>query len=308
MPSPGGRDHLRVLSFVLLVALPSLSPAQEPEKEDEPPLQEESVPSQEPSAKRVVTAFPDGDVYPIYGADPHRTGNGAMLSFYSRTEIAESSGTRTGLKAGGRFGVVRWDPPAPGGRSWQVSIDAGLDAMFDSKNKLDNIGWDGNYGFTVTTASSSRFAFKLGLLHLSAHVGDEYMERTGRTRIDYSREELALGTRYLIAPRWSAYGEIGVAYKQLTEEQARWRVQGGVEWESARTFLRGLFVGYAALDLQFWQERDWRPDVTLQGGLAAKPHGLTWRFGVEYSNGRPPLGEFFADTEARFTLGIWVDF
>jgi hypothetical protein len=133
------------------------------------------------------------------------------------------------------------------------------------------------------------------------------MERTGRTRIDYSREELVVGARYRIAPRWSAYAELGAAYKQLTEEQAPWRWQGGLEWESARTPLGGRFVWYAAADVALWQERDWRADLALQGGLAAKDGGRTWRFGVEYTNGRAPLGEFFQDTEARFTLGFWVD-
>jgi Protein of unknown function (DUF1207) len=308
MRGPGARSPFGVLACALLPLFPFPVSALEPQKELTPPLVEDVAPEEDAPGK-VASFFPDGDIYPAYVADPHRTGNGAMLHFYSRSEIASSSGSRTSLKAGGTFGVVRWDPPAPGGRSWQISIDAGLDAMFDSRHKLENIGWDGNYGFFATTASSSsRFAFRLGLLHCSAHVGDEYAERTGRTRIDYSREEVAVGARYRLAPRWSAYGELGAAYKELTEEQAPFRIHGGAEWESLRTILRGRFVWYAALNLALWQERDWRPDVTLQGGLTAKGSSLTWRIGAEYANGRPPLGEFFADTEARFTLGMWADF
>jgi Protein of unknown function (DUF1207) len=302
----------RLLAVALLVCLPSFAPGQEPEREEHPrPPEAENVPSDVPSeergGKRIVTLFPGGDIYPAYVADLHRTGNGVSISFYSRSEIADSSGTRTGLKAGGRFGVVRWGAESPEGRRWQISIDAGLDAMFDSQHKMDSIGWDGDYGLTATTDSFGRFSYKIGLLHTSSHVGDEYMERTGRTRIDYTREELALGARFRAAPEWNAYAELGIAYKELTEEQARWRWQGGVEWESSRTLLRGHFVWYAAFDLALWQERDWRPDVALQGGLAARGGGRTWRFGVEYSNGRVPLGEFFMDTEARVTLGIWVD-
>ena len=112
-----------------------------------------------------------------------------MALFYTRSEIPDTSGTRTMLKAGGRFGIVRWEAAPGGGRSWQLSLDAGLDAMFDSQNSLDNVGWDGNYGITLTTASASRFAYKLGILHCSSHVGDEYMERTGR----------GPGTRYRIS-------------------------------------------------------------------------------------------------------------
>jgi Protein of unknown function (DUF1207) len=302
-----------VLAFAL--ALARGTAGQAPDEEEWRPPPERDTPleappeptSMEPTPEQTVSFFPGGDLYPVYVADPHRTGNAAMVHFYSRSEIADSGGTRTSLKAGGRFGVVRWDPASPGGRSWQISLDAGLDAMFDSKHKLDSIGWDGNYGFTVTTASAGRLSFKFGVLHCSAHVGDEYIERTGRTRIDYSREELAAGARYRIAPEWSAYGELGLAHKELTEEQAPWRGQGGVEWESTRKVLGGHFAWYAALDLAVWQERDWRPDVALQGGLAAKEGGRTWRFGLEYTNGRAPLGEFFEDTETRFTLGIWVD-
>jgi opacity protein-like surface antigen len=259
-----------------------------------------------PSGKRFVL-FPAGDIFPVYVADPHRPGNAAMVHFYTRTAIFDSSDTRTGLKAGGRFGVFRTDPATPGGRSWQVSLDAGLDAQFDSYQKLDNIGWDGNYGLTLTTASGSRWSFKLGLLHLSGHVGDEYAERVGRERIDYSREEVALGVAYRLGRGWRAYAEGGVAYKQLTEEQAPWRAEGGIEWESRPKLLGGTFAWYAAVDFSATQERDWRLDTAVQAGVASKGPGGTWRLGVEYYDGRVPLGEFFQDTEARFTLGIWVD-
>ena len=71
---------------------------------------------------------------------------------------------------------MRIEPARPDGRVWQVSIEAGLDAYFDSQNRLDAVGWDGNYGLTVTTASSSPIALKIAVLHISAHGGDEYQE------------------------------------------------------------------------------------------------------------------------------------
>lgn len=256
---------------------------------------------------RKLVLFPADDVFPVYIADPHRPGNAATVHFYTHVGIADSSDVRAGLKAGGRFGVLRIDPPVPEGRSWQVSIDAGLDAQFDSYHKLDDIGWDGNYGLTFTTASGGPLSFKLGLLHCSSHVGDEYMERTGRQRIGYTREEVAFGIGYRLSRSWRAYGEAGVASKEGTEEQAPWRAEAGLEYESRPRLFGGRFAWYLALDLASWQERDWRLDAVLQGGIESKAHGRTWRIGGEYSNGRPPLGEFFQDTESRLTLGIWVD-
>ncbi len=276
--------------FFLLLALPTAA----------------QTPAAPPSGTKFVL-FPAGDIFPVYIADPQRPGNAVMVHFYTRTTIFDSSDHRTSLKGGGRFGIFRTEPATEGGRSWQASIDAGLDAQFDSDHKLDNVGWDGNYGFTVTTASGSPWSFKLGLLHTSAHVGDEYIERTGRQRIDYTREEVAFGVAYRLARGWRAYAEGGVAYKELTEEQAPWRAEGGIEWESRPTLLGGKFGWYAAADFSATQERDWRLDTAVQAGFMSKGPGGTWRFGVEYYDGRVPLGEFFQDTEARFTLGIWVD-
>jgi hypothetical protein len=256
---------------------------------------------------KTIVLFPPGDVFPVYVADPDRSGTALGVSFYTHTEIFDSSGVRTALKVGGRFGILRLDPAGPGGRSWQASIDSSFDGQFDSHQKLANIGWDGNYGLTVTTASGGPWSFKLALLHCSAHVGDEYAERTGRQRVDYTRDELSIGFGHRLSPRWRAYGEVAVAYHQLSEEQAPWRAQAGLEYESRPMHFGDRFAWYVALDVAAWQERDGRLDVTLQGGIKTRMHGRTWRFGGEYSNGRPALGEFFQDTEARFTLGLWID-
>ena len=45
--------------------------------------------------------------------------------------------------------------------------------------------------------------------------------------------------------------------------------------------------------------------MTLE--ILARSAGRRFRIGVGYSDARVPLGEFFQDTEARFTLGIWMD-
>ena len=156
--------------------------------------------------------FPAGDVYAVYVADPRRPTNAIIELFYARVRIEDTSTPRTGLSAGGRFGVLRIDSGKPGGRSWQVSIEAGLDAVFDSQNKLDAIGWDGNYGLTVTTASAHPLALKFAVLHQSSHLGDEYVIRTGRMRLNYTREEVALGATWRLARGWHAYGETGAAY------------------------------------------------------------------------------------------------
>ena len=62
-----------------------------------------------------------------------------------------------------------------------------------------------------------------------------------------------------------------------------------------------------ALDLQSWEERDWRLDLALQAGLRFDSLGRVWRLGVQYTDGRVPLGEFFQYTEAALAVGLWLE-
>ena len=115
-----------------------------------------------------LALFPGGDVYPVYVADPHRPTNVVAEAFTIGGGMPATDSPLTRLGAGGRFGVIRIEPAKPDGRVWQVSIEAGFDAIFDSQNRLDVVGWDGNYGLMVTTASSSPIALKIAVLHISA--------------------------------------------------------------------------------------------------------------------------------------------
>jgi hypothetical protein len=204
--------------------------------------------------------------------------------------------------------MLRLEPAAPGGRFWQVSIDAGLDALFDSQFRNDAIGWDGNYGLTVTTATStSPVAFKVALLHLSAHLGDEYEDRTETQRIDYTREEVAFGASWKFHPRWRTYGELARAYIMRSEDQEPWRWQAGVEFEARPTVFGGRMAWYGAADFSALQERDWRLDTALQGGLVTRSGGRTCRIFVQWYDGRVPLGQFSRHSEASVSVGLKID-
>jgi hypothetical protein len=264
-------------------------------------------PAAAPPGRRQFVVFPAGDIVPVYVADPHRPNNVLEERFHTHTEIAETAGLRTALAAGGRFGILRIDPPTRAGRAWQVSIDAGLDAVFDSKHKLDAVGWDGNYGLSVTTASESPWSLRFALQHLSAHLGDEYQDRTGRRRLNYTREEIAAGAVRRFGPRWRAYGEIGGAYKTRSDIRDPWRIQGGIEHEGARRFFRNEFTWYAAADLQSMQERNWRMDVAVEAGMVKWTSARAYRIGASYVDGRPTLGEFTDLSERFLSLFLKVD-
>jgi hypothetical protein len=257
---------------------------------------------------RSIRLFPSGDIYPVYVADPHRPTNAAAFGFYSRTEVDQTASPRPFLAGGGRIGMLRIESSAPDGRFWQVSLEAGLDAMFDNQHRNDAVGWDGNYGFTVTTAAAgSTLGWKAAILHVSSHLGDEYAERTGAVRVDYTREEAALGVAWQFRPRWRAYAELGVAYLMRSEAQQRGRWQGGVEYEAPPAVFGGRLAWYGALDLSAMSERDWRVDHAVQGGLVMRTSGHAYRLYVQWYNGRVPLGQFVQQTEASLAIGMRLD-
>jgi hypothetical protein len=255
-----------------------------------------------------LVLFPAGDVYPPYIADPHRVGFGAQWLAFTRTDIADSGDDRVALRAGGRFGIVRLNPGGRADRGWQLSVEGGFNGQFDIDHSLDNIGWDGRYGLMLTTRQTENAAFRFAVLHDSSHVGDEYGERTGRRRIGYTRHELAAGLSWHPLPSWRTYVEGGRAYQLSNDElQEPGRIQAGVEYESGPGFWNGAAGWYAAADASAMEERRWRTDICVQTGLVWRSGERTWRFGLEWYNGRPPIGEFFKNTEKYISLGLWID-
>jgi hypothetical protein len=254
-----------------------------------------------------VALFPAGDVYPVYVADLHRPTNTVTVGFYSRARIPEAGHQRTLLSGGGHVGVLRIDD-ITGGRTWQISLDAGFDAQFDSQFKNDGLGWDGNYGLTVTTArAGSRLGLKVAILHMSAHLGDEYEERVPTERINYTREEVAFGASWRPHRRWRTYGELGLAYRMRSDDQDHWRLQVGAEVEARPTVLGGRFAWFAAADFSGLEERDWRLDTSVQGGLVTRSGGRAYRLFAGWYDGRPTVGQFTYYSEAAFLMGFKVD-
>jgi hypothetical protein len=255
-----------------------------------------------------VLFLPPGLLYPPAIADPQRIGFGVQWLSYTDASIPDAGNSRVALKAGGQFGILRAGPSGDGGRAWQVDLLGGFNAQFDADHSLDNIGWDGRYGLVVTNGQLRMTSFKLGVLHDSSHVGDEYMERTGRTRIGYTRHELVAGVSVPLSGRWCTYAEGGWGYQLGNSELMKpGRGQAGLEYESCRGPQERCTGWYGAADLSAMEERDWRLDLAVQMGLVARSGERIWRIGVEWYRGRPPIGEFFQYTESYFSLGLWLD-
>jgi opacity protein-like surface antigen len=263
------------------------------------------------TAAHAGTAFqwlPSSNLYPKYVADPRRPEFGVALLAFSDPRLADSGDRRVGLKLGGRFGLLRVHPRERPQDGWQMDIEAGFTGQFDIEHSLDNVGWDGTYGFLLSSTLGHGLSVQLGTKHISSHVGDEYAERTGRQRIGYTREEVAAGAAWSIDGRWRTYAEAGWGFapkEKIGQEPGR--LQIGLEREAAASLGRGRLGWYAALDLGAWEERDWQIDPSLQVGLLVPSGDRRWRIGLGYHGGSVPLGEFFREDETYLALGLWLD-
>ena len=249
-------------------------------------------------------------LYPPYIANPIRPMIAVNVVLVDDNDIFDSGDARYNIRLGARVGFFRFHPVDDSSRGFQIDLEGGFLGVFDRDNSLDNIGWDGVYGALFTWSNGEGFAAKLAMQHDSSHVGDEYAERTGRQRINYTRQEYAFGLSLAGFEHWRIYGEAAWAFDIRNEElQDKWRVEGGLEFEDPDRFRNGKFGYYAAADVMSYEESDWKAEITVQTGLVlpVTNPARTWRFGLEYRDGRSVIGEFFQSRESHIALGMWID-
>lgn len=257
----------------------------------------------------VFSAFPDSDLYPDYVADPLRPQSALMIASVLDSEIPDSGDGRFVLRLGGNFSLFRVHPAGEPNRGLQLDFKGGFFGHFDVDQSLDNIGWDGLYGLMLTWRPTGSLGLRVGTLHDSAHVGDEYAERTGRERIGYTRQEWVAGSCWTPSSRWRAYVEVGWGF-DLEEFQEPLRLQVGVEASGRRRFWNDRASWYAAADVGAYEEWDWDARLTMQAGIAIRTGrgSQRYRLAIEYANGRSALGEFTPHEESTLGLGWFFDF
>jgi hypothetical protein len=290
-----------IVCWLLCGAIAVSATAASGAEKDEP-----SAPANVPS--HLWAVFPPDDFYPQYIADPLRPQSAMLLVGHLSSDIPESGDGRFLLRLGGRFPIARRSPAGEPDRGWQLDFEGGFFGQFDIDHSLDNIGWDGLFGLRLAYKGDGPFVFSVATRHDSAHVGDEYAERTGRRRIGYTREELALGTTWAPSPHWQTYLEVGWGYG-LDEFQDPLRIQLGFVYFGRSRLWKGRIPWYAALDTTVYQENDRQVRASAQLGLIFPTGRGTsrYRLALEMVTGRSILGEFSMHDESYLGLGWYFD-
>ena len=250
--------------------------------------------------------FPQTRLYPSYIANPLRYTFGVQNMRFSKTDIVDTSERRYDLKVGANLGVYR-NQPETLKRGWQVSVGGGFHGQFDPASYEDNVGWDGIISVSLELRHSEALAHRFGIHHISSHVGDELIERTGIVRKNYTRQEIRYGLMWFMLPHWQSYFELGQAYDLRNKHiQKLWRSELGVQYENEK-YWRTDFGWYMAADFSGYEENNWAINTSLHLGILSKVADRSYRIGFELYEGRSTLGEFFLNKEKSISFGIWVD-
>lgn len=255
--------------------------------------------------------IPDKTPYPAYIADPRRPRMEVAVG-YVDTDIPDTSSGMVNLDAGTRITVLRMQRGAKGANEFALDVEGGLFTRFDLINGLDNLGWDGRYGVFLAWDWSDTIAARFGYRHISAHLGDEYIEETGRTRIGYTRDDWRIGLAFHPTQSLLIYVEPSYAWHMGNpDRQEKWALEGGAQYQGPYTLWKNSLAWYGGVHVASWQENGWNPSVACQVGVKLKrdPKRTRMRFGIEAYTGRAVLGEFALDyNETYVTAGFFFDF
>jgi hypothetical protein len=254
---------------------------------------------------------PIGQIYPDYMGDPRRpqTSVGVLMAPGSELSNYFVSGTvRTVLSLGGRVPVVRYT--MANGQAWELAVEGAFFGQFDAAHSLENIGWDGWFGFNIAWRFATSWSTKLHYRHLSSHLGDEFLERTGRERIGYTREDLTVGLAWKALPGGDVYAEFGGQIHTNAERQENLFIQFGAQYRDAQPILWDRLLWQVAVDAQLFEEDSYYPGLTVRGALVLPTDrpGNEFRVALEFHTGRVLIGELSEFKETYLALILAWDF
>lgn len=233
----------------------------------------------------------------------------------SGTVLEELHGNVATLDAtlGGRAAVVRYGSRANGQpEGFEVQLEGAGMPRINLDENWDLESADFRFGVPLIYGSG-RTQWKMAYYHLSSHLGDEFIKRTGiapTSRVNYARDEVVLGFSFFPLPAWRWYAEAGWAF-YADEGADPWEFQFGVDYaQPGPTGVAG--TPFFAINGHLRQEVNYGGSVTAQAGwLWRGKSGRIVRTGLHYLNGKSSQFEFnngLEKFEQQLGAGLWYDY
>lgn len=174
----------------------------------------------------------------------------------------------------------------------------------------DDMGqdWFVGGGFEIRDAPWSA---RIGIIHRSSHLGDEFIEMTGAERIEFGSEQLDMLFAWDVPRIARLYGGGSWIFRsylgwepQLVELGVRDRAlfQAGAdrEWRFTSDPRIALFGG---IDIQAAERTEWDVGVALAAGIGIRSN-RSLRLMARFYDGPSTMGEFFLTPERYYIVEL----
>jgi hypothetical protein len=239
------------------------------------------------------------EVFPPLLADPREIQLALRL-------VTPVSGQNHGeIAVGDYFGLYRW--VLPWNESYlQWSVAGGVFSRFDLvAEEKDNEVNDFSANMPVDLRIG-KFSARVMPYHLSSHLGDDYIKRTGVVPSKYTFDSFKTLLAYDPWTSVRVYSGFNYIIRNETSAKGRVALQAGTEWKS-RWWGHGHAQLYWANDFQSWQRIGWNPTLNTQLGVRIANHPddkEAVAIFTEYGTGHMAYGQFYQREESHWVLGV----
>ena len=209
---------------------------------------------------------------------------------------------------GGRAGLLRFGTPnsvLPEGI--QIDMEGAVQLRMDMEHGRNMMSNDFRAGMPITFGGRN-WQFKTGYYHVSSHMGDHHLLRTGEMRINYVRDALVLAVAKRFWDDFRVYGETAWAFYTGVETKP-WEFQFGLEYSPIFPAMGFHGTPFVAVNMHLFQELNFSGYLCCQLGWQWRGScNQMVRIGLQYLNGYDDQFQFHRLTTQKLGLGIWYDF
>jgi hypothetical protein len=204
---------------------------------------------------------------------------------------------------GDYLGVYRWN--LPNDAAFQISAGGGVFGRFDLSSQSNSLQVADYYANLPFDYQRGPLGLRFMIYHTSSHLGDDYLKAHGGEAEKHTWDNLKWLASYDLSQRWRGYGGYTYVFRTLPSG-GRNALQAGFEGNS-KLFLDDHAQLYWANDFQSWERVGWNPMFASQAGVKFLRDPATPRWisvFLEFLTGRQPHGQFYLESETRWSLGV----
>jgi hypothetical protein len=193
---------------------------------------------------------------------------------------------------------------------FQWSMGGGIWSRFDLVSTQKDLQVTDYNASMPLDLRAGRWSTRILPFHLSSHLGDDYIKRTGILGEKYSFDAVKILQAYEPSANWRVYAGYQYTIRWEHTELGRSMLQSGFEWTS-RAWAKGSAQTYFATDLQNWERVRWNPMLHTQLGLHFRHDPeKTQEFSpyIEFAAGHREQGQFYNQEETHWGIGIRLSF